>query len=212
MTYRPYPMYLEELKQVLQIESWREIQLVFYILGIYFGFMLLRWLANTLDKSDKPHNPDDYVITQEQYDSMMLNAAYNARHRTESPSPVKTSDKTKGEAIISPFGGTAKYVWDGTYLSKFSGTKLFKYDCTYVNKFSGTKLYQWDGKVFSPFSGTGKYSVSGNYISVFSGTKLYKFDETGITKFSGTRLYSIRGNIEFPIPLMIMIAEELQGL
>ena len=201
-------MFLDELKQVLQIESWREIQLVFYILGIYFGFMLLRWLANTLDKSDKKHNPDDYVITQEQYDSMMQNAAHHAANRTESPG----SAKTKGEAIISPFGGTSKYVWDGTYLSKFSGTKLFKYDGTYVNKFSGTKLYQWDGKVFSPFSGTGKYSVSGNYISVFSGTKLYKFDDTGIDKFSGTRLYSIRGDIEFPIPLMIMIAEGLQGL
>ncbi|NRB40860.1 MAG: hypothetical protein HRU20_20715 [Pseudomonadales bacterium] len=201
-------MYLDELKQLLNIESWKEIQLVFYIFGIYYGFITLRWLANKLDKRNEVTDPGSYEISEEQYEQMMRNAAHHARNRSSAPS----NSKTNGKAIISELNRSGKYAWDGRYLNKFSGIKLFEFDGQYVSKFSGTKLYQWDGKVFSPFSGTGKYSVSGNVISVFSGSQLYSFDNQSISKFSGTRLYSISGDIELPIPLMIMIAEGLEGL
>ncbi len=197
-------MNLDELKQILHIESWQEIQLVFYVLGIYYGFISLRWLANKFDRRDTNHSHSSEIFTPSNYHSGTQSMG---RHTTSAH-----KSEVSGKAIISKFNYSAKYVWDGRYLSRFSGTKLFEFDGEYVSKFSGTKIYRWDGKVLSPFSGTGKYSVAGNAISVFSGTKLYTFDNLGISKFSGTRLYSIKGDIDLPVPLMIMIAERLQGL
>lgn len=200
-------MTIEELFEQFTYENVKQYALIFYILGIYYSYILLKYFIHLKNKFfEKKEEPDEYFISQEKYDEILQSSTVNM---TVS---LSSSVNHGGNTTISKFSGTAKYVWDGVYLSHFAGTKILEFDGQYISKFSGTKLYTWKNNALSKFAGTTMYTVSSGSISKFSGTKLYTFDNNGISEFAGVRLYSFNGQLDVPPAIIILIAEGLEGL
>ncbi len=198
---------LEHINSLLNFETLKEYALIFYIGFGYYGIVLFRFVQGKIGAhlEAKKQQAEPRVFYPLPVTSFTV-SSHSTSHK-----PQASSGKN-GQALISKQFGTSKYIWDGQYLSHFSGTKILEFDGVYISKFSGTKLYKWQNNVFYKFSGTGLYSVSSNSISKFSGTKLFSFNDSSISKFSGTKIYTFKGDIPVPVPIMIMLVNNLAGL
>ena len=184
------------LSEFFSWENLKPYQLIIYIGGIYYGFLILRWMANIQFQRAEKSREQQPRERENGYNYFA--GSYDFSDDDDETNIDPTPEKT--EVIISGFSQTASYVWDGRYLSRFSGTKLFEFDGETVRKFGGTGLYSWRNNILHKFSRTGLYSVSGNTIRKHLGTSLYTFNDSGLAKFSAPHNIHFAAKVSCPFP------------
>lgn len=182
----------------------KEIIIAGSILIVFYGVFLIKTKKRISRMKEKEYSEDVGNITAPYRSRKDYNEATDKMRN--SFSNVQKNGRNK-ESIISEFGGSAQFEWNGQELSIYGGKKILSFDGKFLSDFAGNRKYIWENNCLSQFGGKKLYKVSENTISKFAGAAIYRFDKTSISIFGGRKIYNISG--EIPIPIIIVVSEKL---